>query len=89
MKFGENLQLEVFPFFGARNTALLCAMQSQYFEVIFSGSHGGVTRIVRVCVELNDADKMLFSSGRSTELITQANGIVFYSEPLDEGGPIG
>jgi hypothetical protein len=46
-------------------------MQPQYFEVMFSGSHGGVTRNVRVCVELNDEDKELLSSGKSTELITQ------------------
>jgi hypothetical protein len=47
-------------------------MQPQYFEAIFSGRHGGVTRNVRVCVELNDEDKKLLSSGKSTELIAQA-----------------
>jgi hypothetical protein len=46
-------------------------METQYFEVIFSGSHGGVTRSVRVCVELKDEDQELLSSGQSTELITQ------------------
>jgi hypothetical protein len=47
-------------------------MQPQYFEMVFSGSRGGVTRNVRVCVELNDEDKILLNSGRSTEQITQA-----------------
>ena len=47
-------------------------MQTQFLEVIFSGSHWGVTRNVRVCVELNDEDKKLLSVGKSRELITQA-----------------
>ncbi len=47
-------------------------MQPQYFEMVFSGSRGGVRRNVRVCVELNDEDKILLNSGRNTEQITQA-----------------
>ena len=53
-------------------------MEPKYFEIIFAGIHGGVTRRIWVCIELNDEDRKVTSgNGELTiEAIERRTGIL-------------